>query len=299
MIQLFLQLQAHKIYLTFALVGILWGCGSERTYLDGAVHDNSPTLSSMPVTNIVSLDYCADQYLLELASPHQITALSHDSQRSFSYHRKLAKNFPSVRPLIEDVLQLEPQAVIRTYGGGPNAQQMFERAGVKVINIGFTNTITQIQETTVKVAHALGVPAQCEQVVARMQQRLQKIAKLKHQQKTLYVTPSGVTSGPGSLVHEILLAAGLENYVQTPGWHPMPLEHMVYENPDVIATAFYESDNNQRNAWTLTNHPVAQNIFANSQLASVQGAWTACGGWFVIDAIEALAAQVQLSASNL
>ena len=237
--------------------------------------------------------------MLELASPHQITALSQDSQRSFSYHRQRAKDYPSVRPLVEDVLQLKPQVVIRTYGGGPNAQQMFERAGVDVINIGFTNTIAQIQETTIEVAKALGVPAKGEFVVARMQQQLKQIKTSNKNNNALYVTPSGVTSGPGSLVHEILVAAGLKNYVRKPGWHPIPLEQMVYKNPNLIATAFYESDNNQRNAWTLTNHPVAQNIFSNTNLVPVQGAWTACGGWFVVDAIAALARQAQGSPSNL
>ena len=279
------------------MICLTWGCKQERAISTNDA--NAAGLTSTPVTNIVSLDYCADQYLLELASPHQITALSQDSQRSFSYHRQRAKDYPSVRPLVEDVLQLKPQVVIRTYGGGPNAQQMFERAGVDVINIGFTNTIAQIQETTIEVAKALGVPAKGEFVVARMQQQLKQIKTSNKNNNALYVTPSGVTSGPGSLVHEILVAAGLKNYVRKPGWHPIPLEQMVYKNPNLIATAFYESDNNQRNAWTLTNHPVAQNIFSNTNLVPVQGAWTACGGWFVVDAIAALARQAQGSPSNL
>ena len=80
---------------------------------------------------IVSLDFCADQYVLKLADREQILAVSPDAVREFSYMRETAQGLPTVRSVAEDVLILKPDLVVRSYGGGPKAGDFFERAGKK------------------------------------------------------------------------------------------------------------------------------------------------------------------------
>ncbi|MCA8893462.1 MAG: ABC transporter substrate-binding protein, partial [Hyphomonas sp.] len=70
----------------------------------------------------VSLDYCADQYVLKLADREQILAISPDGDKEFSYMHEAAEDVPTVRPVAEDVLVLKPDLVVRAYGGGPNAE---------------------------------------------------------------------------------------------------------------------------------------------------------------------------------
>jgi iron complex transport system substrate-binding protein len=41
--------------------------------------------------------------------------------------------------------------------------------------------------------------------------------------------------------------------------------------------------------WSATRHPVAQRQLRDQETVMLQGAWTSCGGWFLLDAIEALA----------
>ena len=67
---------------------------------------------------IVSLDYCADQYVLKFADREDILALSPDAGKRFSYMRAAAEGIPTVRPRTADVLALQPDLVVRTYGGG-------------------------------------------------------------------------------------------------------------------------------------------------------------------------------------
>ena len=45
---------------------------------------------------IVSLDYCADQYVLKLADEEQILAISPDAVKDFSYMREAAAGVPTV-----------------------------------------------------------------------------------------------------------------------------------------------------------------------------------------------------------
>jgi len=59
-------------------------------------------------TRIVSLDFCADQYVLKLADRENILALSPEAVMAHSYMRTKAEGMPSVRPLAEDAIALQP-----------------------------------------------------------------------------------------------------------------------------------------------------------------------------------------------
>lgn len=239
---------------------------------------------------IVSLDFCADQFVLKLIDRERILALSPEAEASFSYMRESAKGLPSVRPTAEDVLILEPDLIVRSYGGGPNAAAFFKRAGVPVINVGWAGDIEGIKTLTLEVAEKIGEAKKGEAIVADLDARLETIkSKPSSNRKALYMTPTGVTSGEGSLIHEMLMAAGLENFQTEPGWRPLPLERLIYEQPDLVVAAFFESVENNKDAWSAMGHPIARKQLSDRPTVNLQGAWTSCSGWFLMDAIEALA----------
>ena len=105
------------------------------------------------------------------------------------------------------------------------------------------------------------------------------------------MTPAGVTSGPGTLVHEMLLAAGLSNFERRPGWRSLPLERLAYESPDLVAAAFFDLNTNHPALWSAMRHPVARRQIIQRPTVHLPGAWTSCGAWFLLDAIESLAAE--------
>ncbi|MEL7129397.1 MAG: ABC transporter substrate-binding protein [Pseudomonadota bacterium] len=243
---------------------------------------------------IVSLDYCADQYVLKLADREQILAISPDAVEDFSYMRDAAQGVPSVRPIAEDVLILKPDLVVRAYGGGPGVSSFFERAGIPVLQVGWASRVDgeetgSIPNLIQHMAAGLGHPVRGEALIADFRERLGAIGEGNGGKAALYMTPAGVTTGPGSLIHEMLLAAGLENFEEQPGWRSLPLERLAYEQPDLVAAAFFETLTNHPNAWSAARHPVAKAQIASPDTVPIDGAWTACGGWFILDAIEALA----------
>lgn len=254
----------------------------------------APAPSSERPMRIVSLDFCADQYVLKFADPEQILAVSPDAVRGFSYMRESAVGVPSVRAIAEDVLILKPDLVVRSYGGGPNAEAFFERAGVPVLQIGWAanihgEDITSIPEITKSVAAGLGQAERGEAVARDYLERLQKVATKAAGKSTLYVTPAGVTTGGNSLAHKAMLAAGLQNYATRPGWQSLPLERMTYERPDLVAAAYFDVRSNHSNGWSATRHPIAKRELAEAERVELEGAWLGCGGWFLVEAIEALA----------
>ncbi len=244
--------------------------------------------SDAPPKRIVSLDYCADQFVLKFADKASIRAVSPDAVRQFSYMRDAAVGLPSVRPNAEDVLLLQPDLVVRSYGGGPNAGAFFEKAGVPVLQVGFASDMESIKSVIRDMSAGLGDAAAGEATILEMDRRLASIPKYQNPPEALYMTPSGVTSGTGTQVDEMLQAAGLGNFQKLPGWRSIPLERLAYEQPDVVAAAFFETLTNHPDAWSAMKHPVAKRQMRDLPTVPLQGAWTSCGSWFLLDAIEAL-----------
>ena len=247
--------------------------------------------ASMPerAMRIVSLDYCADQYVLKLVDAERILAVSPDAVKPFSYMREAAVGVPTVRPFAEDVLIAGPDLIVRSYGGGPNAAAFFERAGVPVLNVGWASDLDGVRAVMQNMAEGLGEPERGAQIVADMDARLAAVLPAQDDRRALYMTPFGVTTGPGSLVHEMLVAAGLRNYQEAQGWHPLPLERLAYERPDMVVAAFFEGDSGSKDAWSAMRHPVARAQVRDLPSVQLEGAWTSCGAWFLVDAVEALA----------
>ena len=215
----------RTVALTLAL--LITACSGERPVLDTPVPD-SPT-------RIVSLDFCADQYVLKLADRENILALSPEATQTHSYMREEAKGLPSVRPLAEDAIALQPDLIIRSYGGGPNAAAFFEAAGIPVLTLGWAGDFDTIKTVTKNVAMGLGEPERGQALITEINARLAALPKRTDKKRLLYMTPTGVTSGAGSLIDEVITLAGLTNFETRPGWHALPLERLTSEQPDLVA----------------------------------------------------------------
>jgi len=250
---------------------------------------SSAALATPPAQRVVSLDYCADQFVLKLLPRTRILAVSPDAEKHFSYMRHSADGIQKVRPVAEDVLTIEPDLVVRSYGGGPNATRFFEHAGIHVLQIPYASNLAGIRTTVQFLADRLGVAEKGAELVAEIDRRLQDLGALSSDRSALYMTPTGVTSGPGTLVHEMLAAAGLENFEREAGWRSIPLERLAYEQPDVVAAAFFSADGINPSLWSPMRHPVAMEQMRDQPTVTLQGAWTSCSGWYLLDAIEALA----------
>ncbi|MEZ6023735.1 MAG: hypothetical protein R3C16_10075 [Hyphomonadaceae bacterium] len=85
---------------------------------------------------IVSLDYCADQFVLALAERDQIAAPVSGARRDDSYYRDRADGVRQTRGSLEEVLALNPDLVVRNWGGPWNAQEIYARFGVPVLQVG-------------------------------------------------------------------------------------------------------------------------------------------------------------------
>ncbi|MEO1013593.1 MAG: ABC transporter substrate-binding protein [Pseudomonadota bacterium] len=258
----------------------LSGCADETRANDARV-----------APRVVSLDYCADQYALKFVDRERLLAVSNEADAPYSYMRAAARGVRRVRPIAEDVLSLKPDIVVRAYGGGPRAAAFFQRAGVEVVQIGYANDIDGVRNIVLETAAALGAAEKGARAVAQMDARLADIAAeapAAPMKSALYMTPGGVTTGPGSVLHDVMVRAGYENFEAAPGWPPLPLERLAVERPDAVAAGFFDWRRQDLKGWTAARHPIARNVIDTAETTFLDAAVLACAGWFVVDAVEAL-----------
>ncbi|MBU6373248.1 MAG: ABC transporter substrate-binding protein [Alphaproteobacteria bacterium] len=251
----------------------------------------SPVAPARPA-RVVSLDYCADQFVLKLADRAQIAAVSPDAEAPFSSMRAAAVGVPKVRPAIEDVLALRPDLVVRSYGGGAGAAAAFARAGVPVVEVGYEDSLAGARANTERLAAALGHPDRGAALGADMQRRLEALAAATAnagpRPRALYFTTGGVTTGPGGVVDEMMRAAGFANYETQPGWRPLPLERLAADPPDVVIAASFGARAAYHDFWSAARHPIARDLLATRPVVALNGAMTSCSAWVLVDGIEAM-----------
>ncbi len=284
-----LRLNERYALLTVVFCALLSACNQQP------VEKRFATVETSDKRRIVSLDYCADQFVLKFVPREKIKAVSPDATKEFSYMREAATGLPTVQPSAEDVILLEPDLVVRSYGGGTNSSAYFERLGIPVLDVGWAGDIEGVLTNAERMAAALGAAERGRATVADVRNRLSRLSDTNQTSEALYVTPSGATTGAGSLVHELFVAAGLTNFQTDPGWRTLPLERLAYEQPAVVAAAFFQMRNRHPSAWSAARHPVAESLLSDSDVVYLQGAWMTCGGWYLIEAVEALAGSKQRS----
>lgn len=239
---------------------------------------------------VVSLDYCADQFVLKFADRSQILALSSQSQAPHSYMREAAKGLPQVRSRAESVLALSPDLVVRTYGGGPDAARFFQASGAPVLQLGAADDFDAIRSNLRLAARALGHPERGEGAVRQFDATLASARRDGRPVQALYVTPGGVQAGADTSLGRMMSAAGLEPYDRRhSGWSELPLERLAAMAPRMVVTGFMGLGQLDLFPWSSARHPLVRQSLETRPTVALPGAMTACSGWFIADATLAMA----------
>lgn len=255
--------------------------------LAGCTHAPAAT----PRDGVVSIDYCADQMVLGLLPQGQIKAVSVESDSDKSFAAPRAAGIPRLRPQLEEIVRLRPAVVVRSYGGAPRLDRQLAAMGIRVVQLGFPTSLPAVRTDVLRVGHELGANRSAQRLIAAFDAEL----AVPHSQAripgptALYITPGDVTTGPGSLVADVIGAAGFTPYRRTPGWGSLPLEQLVRRPPDAVFRAFFDSPRYQQDFWTASRHPVVAKATQRAVEVKVPGAWLACGNWLTGHAVAALA----------
>ena len=244
---------------------------------------------AMAAPTVMSLDSCADQYVLALSPRASIVGLSARADDPDSYMRAAAGGLPVRRATTESVLAIRPDIVVRYWGGDARLERALQRRGVRVVRIEEATDFKAVQANIRIVSAALGQSARGEALVARMDAKLAKAAGAWKGAPALYFTPSGFTTGPGSLVDAMLRAAGMTNLATGSTWKPIPLERLVTHPPSAFVLGFFDRFAVAMQRWGPGRHAAVKTRLANRTAASLPSSILGCPAWFAADGAEVLA----------
>ncbi|KFG89203.1 Iron ABC transporter precursor [Sphingobium herbicidovorans NBRC 16415] len=243
---------------------------------------------------IVSLNTCADQYVLALADPEQIAALSpygHDPELSAAVAQ--ARKFRVLRRPAEEVLAMRPDLLIGFPDGAggvvgaPPGQ--WRRLGLASAD-SFATIRAQIRE----VATAVGHPERGVALIRAMERDLAALPRAARGGVAAYYQRRGYMTGTGTLVDELIRRAGLTNLAARlgkPALAQVPLEQMIAARPDwLIVESGSEKVVDQ--GTEMLHHPVLRSI----PRIRLPQAWTVCGGPAYVKAVRGIV--VQLNAAK-
>jgi iron complex transport system substrate-binding protein len=219
-----------------------------------------------PRGGIVSLDHCADLHVLAFAKRGEILALSPGAGDDYAFLRGEAEGLPSVPAEAEAILALKPSLVLRSYGGDARLLFFLERGGAEILEIGFPQTLEEIETNTRRIAKRLGGTAPSPP----------KRPGAEPEGSALYLAPSGIVAGRATLPSLLLEEAGLTNHETRAGWHELPLEGLITERPSRLVTGFFGSKNRFEGWWGAMRHPLAQNLIESVPRTDIPGDRLAC-----------------------
>lgn len=192
---------------------------------------------------IVSLNLCSDQILLDLVPRERIAALSFLApDPTMSVEPQRAEGLPIVRGEAEEVLALNPDLVLTGAYSTPATQDLLRRLGVPVVAVPLASSFAEIRDVVRVIAKAAGEEARGEDMIRIFDARLAEARAPEGATPptALAYQVNSLASGPGSLLDEMLTAAGFRNYTAGRALGPggrLPLETMVMDPPDVLVFA--------------------------------------------------------------
>lgn len=238
-------------------------------------------------SRIVSLDSCADQYVIALADRGAIAGVTARADDDDSWVRKAAAGLPVRRTTLESLLATRPDLAVRYWGGDQRMLEALRRRGVQVVQLDDAQDFDGVRANVRRVASAMRREAAGRRLLADMDADLAAARGAWGGKRALYVTSGGFTAGQGTLVDAMLRAAGLQNAAAGPGFAPVSLERLVLAPPALFVKGFFDR---RRADWRGPGRSrVLDRLSRGRTVASLPGAMLSCPGWFAADGARVLA----------
>lgn len=244
---------------------------------------------------VVSINLCADQLLVLLADPGVLRSVTFLSARpSQSYVADRVDSIPVNHGEAEEILAMQPDLVVAGRFAARPAVRMLARLGVPVLDLPIPNTFEEIRRQIALLSDSLGVQAKGAAMIKKMNRQLAAVdVPSGPAPRALVLGVRGFTSGPGSLVHEVLTAAGLHNVagdLGIGGFGRVDLEEIIAVDPDVIVLNQL-ADGAPSLAEKVLEHPALRHF--DGQIIRMNPTLWTCGGPYTVQAVEFLAEAVR------
>ncbi len=246
---------------------------------------------------IVSLNLCADEYLIALADPAQIAGLTEWARDpNLSYYASRAQSLPFTHRSAEEVLMLRPDLVIGAPFGTRAALAPLSARGVRMMEMPYDTSLSSIEQTIRQMADAVGHPERGRAIIAAMRAEMTALGPAPGRGRVAaYYQRQGYLTGTGTLVDEMMGRVGLVNLagrLGKPALSQLSLEEMALARPDFVIVEDRTAKITDKGSEML-HHPLLDRAIPAGHRLDIPQALTVCGGPFYPKAVALLAAQLR------
>ncbi len=238
------------------------------------------------VPRVVSLDMCADQYVLGLVPRSSVAGLSMRARLPESFYRDRAKGLRRVPAKSEAVLALAPDIVVRTWGGDRKLLDRLAKSGIKVITINDLQNLDQAEGELLRVGAELGLSQAAQAEAQRFRAAMNAVRPMGLGRSVLYYTPGGYTAGPDTFTGDLLTRLSFRMESQTKGFYFLSPEVLLSMKPEVFALGFYEDAYAMRRV--PGRHPLVRKAIETTPHFTVPATAVACSAWHAAYDLQAL-----------
>lgn len=241
---------------------------------------------------IVSLNLCADQYLVALADRTQIAGLTRNADNPDM--SAVAAQTPGLRILgqsAEEIVAIDPDLVVGMPARRSGVMMALADRHYPALDLKSADSFADILQQMRTVSAAVGRPERGAAVAEAMRQALAGLPKPGRGRVAAYYQRRGFLTGTGTLVDDLMQRAGLVNLAAKLGKPPLSqlsIEELVAARPDFLIIESATSRVTDQGTEML-HHPALAGI----PVIRLPQAWTVCGGPAYVDAARSLAEQIE------
>ncbi len=243
---------------------------------------------------IVSLNPCLDVILVRVADRAQIAGLSRWSRDpQTSTVAALARTYPAVDVSAEAVVARRADLVLASSYAPQGLAGALARLRTPMESFAVPATVAESEAQVRRVAALAGHPERGEALVREIERALASAAPPPGApvRTALLFEAGGFTTGPGTLMEDLMRRAGLANKAHAYGYgasREVELERVVADPPDVLLVGEGGRGSPSR-AQRLMAHPALAALARRIARAEFPASLTYCGGPVIAPAVAALA----------
>ncbi len=242
---------------------------------------------------VVSINVCTDQLAMLMARPgqlHSVSFLARDGETSMMAEE--AAGYKINHGRAEEVFVMKPDLVIAGSFTTRATIDMLRRLGFRVEVFTPASSFAGIRDNLRRMGRLLGRIAKAETLIERLDQRLARhVHRAGAKPLAALYHANSYTSGSGTLAHEALEMAGLDNLAENLGYagsSRLPLEVLVNNHPQVVIGGHHVERRAGRSYDNLV-HPAIEALSGGGSLRSVPDKYWICGTPFTAEAVRMLA----------
>lgn len=235
---------------------------------------------------VVSLNLCADAYLMAFAKPEQILGLTRQSSDpTLSAFVEEASNFPVSGGRMSNIIKQHPDIIIINNYSPPPNKALIDRLGIKIVKLDAANRYQTARAEILQLGKAIHRLEAAKAYLAQLDKELEdaRHSELTYMPNIINYQRRGIVVGETHILDDIIQLAGAQNLGRDTGRTigPMSLENLIRLQPDYVLS-ISENDEQTLKAHDrgseILSHPALQKMFSAERHIYIPQNLTVCAG---------------------